>query len=646
MAAPWHSMAPVPWHGPVRRLARHRPDGFTLLIVALAALAVAHALVRTASHGAALTHDSVNYLSAAESLLAGEGLRTHRGGAFLLWPPFFPMLLAFVGSLGIEPVEAGRLINAAAFGLIVLLAGFWFRSVLRSRLAVAGAVVAILVAPLLNERAAFFMTEPLFALLTLLALMQLNAFLDGRDDRLLPAAVFAALAVLTRYTGLALLIAGTLAPLLLRRDAPLAGRLKHAVLFGAVSALPLALALVRNRLVSDTWAGARDSTTQTVAGSLGEIDAVVNDWLPLLDWPGGFPWAGVWIVVLAAALAVALARGRGAIPLVACFVLVDLAFYVAVVPSSVAQGISGRYLLQTYPLLVLIAAFLVDRLLAARAEGAMRTVRWAALAVVAIGFLTHTGVSVQRNLAVTARALERGYVGDTFNTKRWEESAVIRFLRERGAGDAFILSNATGALHVHGVSGAGGLDAAHEHPRRLSEALANAADGSWVVWFREQYASAGAALRIAPELAPVAEFPDASIYRVDRAAADDTLASWRAALASVRAVEPLARPAFTLHLLGRTLAYARDPCTAADVERGFFLHVTPADEDDLPWGRGEHGFDNLDFPFARWGVRFDGACLAVVPLPDYAIAAIRTGQWSRHGGESWSASFPFPEGER
>lgn len=634
----------MPWHGPARRLARHRPDGFTLLIVALAALAVAHALARTASHGAALTHDSVNYLSVAESLLAGEGLITHRDGAFLLWPPFFPMLLAFIGFLGVEPVEAGRLVNAAAFGLIVLLAGFWFRSILRSRLAVAGAVVAILSFPFLNERAAFFMTEPLFALLTLLALIQLNAFLKGRDDRLLPAAVLAALAVLTRYAGLALVIAGTLASLLPRRDAPLAGRLKHAVLFGAVSALPLALALVRNRLVSDTWTGARDfATNQTAADSLTEIDAVVNGWLPLLDWPGGFPWAGVWIVVLAAALAVALSRGRGAIALAACFVLADLAFHVAVVPSGSGEGISGRYLLQTYPLLVLIAAFLVDRLLAARAEGAMRAVRWAALAVVAVGFLTHTGVSVQRNLAVTARALERGYDGDTFNAKRWEESAVIRFLRERGAGDAFILSNATGALYIHGVSGAGGLDAAHEHPRRLREAVANAADGTWVVWFREQYASAGAALRIAPELVPVAEFPDASIYRVDRAAAGDTLASWRAALASVRAVEPLARPAFTLHLLGRTLAYARDPCAAADVERGFFLHVTPADVGDLPWGRGEHGFDNLDFPFARWGVRFDGACLAIVPLPDYAIAAIRTGQWSRHGGESWSASFPFPE---
>ena len=639
MAAPWHSMAPVPLHGPVRRLVRRRPDGITLLIVALAALAVAHALARTASHGAAIDSDGVNYLAAAESLLAGEGLATHRGGAFLLWPPFFPMLTAFAGLPGVDPAEAGRLLNAAAFGLIVLLAGLWLRRELASKVAALGGAVAILVSLPLNERAAYFMTETLFALLTLLALMQLDAFLRGRDDRLLPAAVLAALAALTRYAGLALLIAGTLAPLL-RRDAPPADRLKRAVLFGAVSALPLALALVRNRIVSGGWTGARDfATNQTVADSLTEIDAVVSAWLPLPDWSGGFPWAGAWIVVLAAAAVIALSRGRGAMALLACFVLIDLGFHVAAVPSGSGEGISERYLLQTYPLLVLMAAFLLDRLLAARLP---RMARWAVLAVVAVGFLTHAGVSVQRNLAVTARALEHGYAGDTFNAKRWRESAAIRFLRERGAGDAFILSNATGALHLHGVSGAGGLDAAHEHPRQLREAVANAADGTWVVWFREQYASAGAALRVAPELAPVAEFADASIYRVDRASAGDTLASWRGALDAARAVEPLARSAFTIHRLGRTLAYARDPCSAADVERGFFLHVTPADEGDLPWGRGEYGFDNLDFPFARWGVRFDGACLAIVPLPEYAIAGVRTGQWARHDGESWSASFPFP----
>ena len=304
-----------------------------------------------------------------------------------------------------------------------------------------------------------------------------------------------------------------------------------------------------------------------------------------------------------------------------------------------------RYLLQAYPLLILMAAFLLDRLLAARMTGMAHAAGWGLAGVAALGFLVHTGVSVQRNLAATARALESGYVDATYNTKRWRESEAIRFLRETPAGDGFILSNVPGLLYLHGVAGTGEVSALHVDPR-LPEVVAEAADGVTVVWFREQYASAGAALRIAPELAPVAEFPDASIYRVDRASAGDTLASWRAALASARASKPLARSAFALHPAERALAYVREPCSDADIAEGFFLHVTPADVDDLPRGRGEHGFDNLDFPFARYGVRFDGACLAVVPLPDYAIAGIRTGQWSRHGGESWSAAFPFPKGAR
>lgn len=631
------------------RFAGWRPDGFTLLLLALAALGVAHALARTAGYGAAINADGVSYLSAAENLLAGDGLVTHRGTPLLLWPPFFPMLTAFAGLPGVEPLEAGRLLNAAAFGLIVLVAGLWFRSALRSRAVAAGGAAALAVSLPLNHLASYFLTETLFALLTLLALRSLGGFLEGRDERrLIPAALFAALAALTRYAGLPLLIVGTLLPLL-RRDLPLRGRLWRSALFGAAASIPLALTLARNRIASDTWTGTRGfATNQTLTDSLTEIDAVMGGWLlpaGTFDWPAGSPWVGVWIVVLAAVAVAALSRGRGVMALVACYVILDLGFHVVVAPSSTGRGIVERYLLQTYPLLILMAAFLLDRLLAARMTGMAHAARWGLAGVVALGFLVHTGVSVQRNLAATARALESGYVDATYNTTRWRESEAIRFLRETPAGDGFILSNVPGLLYLHGVAGTGEVSALHAD-MRLPEVVADTADGVTVVWFREQYASTGAALRPAPELAPVAEFRDASIYRVDRASAGDTLASWRAALASARASEPLARSAFTLHLAERALAYVRDPCFADDVARDFFLHVTPADVDDLPRGRGEHGFDNLDFPFARYGVRFDGACLAVVPLPDYAIAGIRTGQWSRHGGESWSAAFPFPDGER
>ena len=35
----------------------------------------------------------------------------------------------------------------------------------------------------------------------------------------------------------------------------------------------------------------------------------------------------------------------------------------------------------------------------------------------------------------------------------------------------------------------------------------------------------------------------------------------------------------------------------------------------------------LDFHFDRHGGRFDGECLASVPLPEYDISKIRTGQY-------------------
>lgn len=633
------------------RFARWRPDGFTLLLVALAALGVAHVLVRTASYGAALSNDSANYLSAAESLLAGEGLSTHRGLPLLFWPPFFPMLTASAGSVGIDPAEGGRLLNAAAFGLLVLTAGLWLRRALATRVAAAGGAIAILVALPLNDVAAQYMTEALFSLLSLLALAFLGSFLGGRDERLLPAAVLAGLAALTRWAGGPLIVLGTLAPLL-RRDLPVAQRLRRAVLFGGVSALPLALALARNRIVSGTWTGERAqlATGQSAWDSLSQIDAIATRWLFPVNAPeppDGFPWGVFGLAVLTVA-AIVCARRRETGALLAAFIAAYLGFHAIVAPWAFNPAIHDRLLIPILAPLILAAAFALDRILSMPAVGVAGAARWTLLAVVAAGFLAHTGFSVQRNLVLTADALESGYRdGDWFwNTRRWAESPTIRFLNERASGAGVVLSNIPAAIYAQGLVERGAAALAGVRDGRLHPPLAGIPDGAWVVWFREQYASAGATLRIAPELAPVAEFRDASIYRVDRASAPDTLASWRAALASARASDPLARSAFALHPMDRALAYVRDPCSAADTAEGFFLHVTPVDADDLPRGRGEHGFDNLDFPFARYGVRFDGACLAIVPLPDYAIERIRTGQWSRRDGESWSAAFPFPDGAR
>ena len=122
--------------------------------------------------------------------------------------------------------------------------------------------------------------------------------------------------------------------------------------------------------------------------------------------------------------------------------------------------------------------------------------------------------------------------------------------------------------------------------------------------------------------------------------APDYAAARREALAG----EPLARSVFDVHLAGRALTYLRDGCTEAEAEARFFLHVVPAEDGDLPEHRREHGFDNLDFTLATRGARLDGNCVAVVRLPAYPIATVRTGQYDDTGA-LWTAEFALPDGE-
>ena len=116
----------------------------------------------------------------------------------------------------------------------------------------------------------------------------------------------------------------------------------------------------------------------------------------------------------------------------------------------------------------------------------------------------------------------------------------------------------------------------------------------------------------------------------------------RATYAALAAVEPAARNYFDLYWQDNRLLYLRENCAADDTAAGFFLHIVPADVADLPAERRAAGFAHGGFAFARWGGRFDGKCLATVPLPDYPVKSLRTGQYIPGQGELWSAVVAVP----
>ena len=93
------------------------------------------------------------------------------------------------------------------------------------------------------------------------------------------------------------------------------------------------------------------------------------------------------------------------------------------------------------------------------------------------------------------------------------------------------------------------------------------------------------------------------------------------------ASEPAARGVFDIYLGEGSLTFVKEPCARADTEATVFLHLIPADVDDLPEERKQYGFDNLDFAFTGYDFIAGGFCVETRELPDYSIATIRTGQY-------------------
>ena len=103
---------------------------------------------------------------------------------------------------------------------------------------------------------------------------------------------------------------------------------------------------------------------------------------------------------------------------------------------------------------------------------------------------------------------------------------------------------------------------------------------------------------------------------------------------------PAAGPQWEVFQDGASIIYAKADCTAADREAWFFLHLTPANPGDLPGDRRQSGYANLDFQFEWRGLELGDDCVAIVPLPNYPIAAVATGQYTG-AGRIWETALPL-----
>ena len=637
-----------------------------LLIVVLAGLGTAHILVRTATDGAIINGDSVCFLSTASNFLAGEGWRDFAGRPLVGWPPLFPLMLAALDGIGIDPVEGGRWVHAAAFGWIIWAAGLYLHSHLRSRLLGLAATAIIAASLPLSHFMARFLTEPLFVLLTLLALIQLAAFLNrGARTSLWWAAVLTALAALTRYPGVALIGVGVL---LLLRTPPLATRLKDALAFGTVSSVPLAGVLVHNWAVSGGLTGRKEMSGQSLSDGLSQIGEVFGEWVVPPNTPDGVAYL-LWLVVgLVGIAAVVLGVPRmrsnsyrqvGPMLPFGGFALAYLVFMIVVVPFTVHQAIDSRYLLPVYVPLLLAAVLLLDRFLSIEATGRMVAIRSGLTSLVLLGACAHIGFSVDRHLHITRQAWTAGNKPWMINSRSWEDSEILHYIRDNPINGS-IFSDAPYLAWFWSRTAAPGEH--HLLPAEIHNFTSDImewtdSDGGHVLWFRAwkpPYDYDDFDIRVLPGVEPVAELADGVVFRVTATEpfdaerhrarkqryvqqlieqagelvvrADSTwpIHTWGAE----RSDERVARADWDVYRTGRKLTYHKQPCAPADVETIFLLQVSPNDPADLPADRRPSGFDHLDFYFhMHGGIRLDDQCVVTAQLPDYPISRLYIGRW-------------------
>jgi 4-amino-4-deoxy-L-arabinose transferase-like glycosyltransferase len=289
------------------------------------------AVLAASAKGLYVSPDAVFYVGTARNWVDGRGFTPPAGlPPVEHFPPLFTVLVAGLGA---------RVVNALAFAAIVLLVGLVVLWRTKSVPAALVASVLTLSAHDVLTYSASALSEPVFVLLALCGLVLLAAHLERpRPALLVGAAALVGLACLTRYVGVALVVAGV-GMLAWRR------RWADAAIFGAVGALPLLGWLA--------WAGSGDRSVVFHPFGwdyLGQAVRPFSRWL--VPWPG--PPIG-FVLAVGLVIAGAVYVRRVDEPLFVAFAATYLAVLVAYRLFTDASGrLDARFLLPVHVVAIVV----------------------------------------------------------------------------------------------------------------------------------------------------------------------------------------------------------------------------------------------------------------------------------------------------
>jgi len=497
-------------------------------------------LLSTRSYGAGLDPDSVAYIGTARNIAHGLGAVSYGGNPLVLQPPFYPFVLAMVDRLlGVDPLTSTRVVNALILGLTIYVSG-WLLSTLLGRARVYGLLGAacILASPALFGVSVMAYSEPLFIFLTVLSLLGLTLWLQNKSGVCFAVLILsAALACMTRYVGITLILAEGVTVLLLENE-KLKLRIVHAIVFGFISILPVALWLVRNHDVSGAFLGPRAPAAYGLIQILKVTFETLTAWyLPsailgsravlfllalAIGFLAGFRFRGGWATVRALRPEIAKAAP------VLLFVVSYLAFMVISSVTTEVSPLKDRLLSPIYVPLTLLVLILADQLLAPIGQGL--TPRFpGTLAVLLVGIWLLYPLRTIR--ADVRTGLDQGW---GYSGRLWRESPTVQYLQHHPLpASQAIYSNGPDVLYIlvhlqSKLSPLKTIDTSGEIPASspVAQDLSQVSDlwpgpsASYLIWFDKitdrHYLYALNDLQRVASFQQVDRFDDGAIYLVSR----------------------------------------------------------------------------------------------------------------------------------
>ena len=634
-------------------------DRFLLLLVVLAGLVAAGLmLLRQVNYGIGLEPDSIGYLAAARNLADGNGLVMASGWPLALWAPLFPVLTAIPGFFGLDALPAASLVNAAAIGGLVFVAGWRLRRSVGATLPAVWGTLAVMLSIPVNQQGYQAVSEPVFLLCTTLALTQAERFLDGgKRSALVWAGVFTALACLARYIGVSIII--TVVVLLLLNSDRLTEKAKNVGWYAVIPVVVLGAWMGRNWLLTGFVTGNRPASDKTVADNLTAAAEVLASWA----LPGAWSEGNLLVAGLLALLVLAPAAGAGVLAVRhwrqrgrLCGVLaVPVAFAVIYIVLLAASGsvtllaeLDNRLMAPAYVPLVFAAAGVLgwwlrrDAAAADAAAGQQRRRRLAGALRLApvVGLFLWLVYPAAANVGDIQRAITEGT--GQYSNARWVDSDLLGYMAEQLEGLEYGRLHSNNEQLPYFYAGVPAVFLPYDRSE-LYRIYQNrmATEGIYVAWFvDERYGGAyrrGYSREELEESLPAAsvllESGHGVLLYVDT---ESIRRDFDAVVGEIGA--PAASGVYDVYLGDKRLLYGRESCGAGDTAARFYLHIVPADVGDLPGGRRGYGFANRDFDFDDFGLRIGERCLISVPLPEWEFTVIRTGQFTG-AGRIWESEF-------